>query len=318
MQDDALNCHGTHLRIIGKPAENQLLMRFMHKQTYGFAAYQAGDEIAVISKDNLREYDGNPRRKVTAIERVNDKEWLLTLNGPAPEFKKDDVVDNITWYPDLTATNNHVSMDPVRGFLITTRGKVLVENNTFHRPAMAGILIENDASGWFESGPIRDMLIRNNRFVRCGISINPHTRSDKPEEPVHENIRIENNQFSEGGGISARNVKGLTIRQNQSPDGPVQIKLKACTDVIDQDSAGHRRDDGQPAIQPGRMGEHGDRHAIFPARIGIHFPQSRFQPLAGNRSLDTEAYLVRGMAESSLLPKVSRCESSRLPFGAYW
>lgn len=240
MQDDALNCHGTHLRIIGKPAENQLMMRFMHKQTYGFAPYQAGDEIAVISKDNLREYDGNPRRKVTAIERVNDKEWLLTLDGPAPEFKKDDVVDNITWYPDLTATNNHVSMDPVRGFLITTRGKVLVENNTFHRPAMAGILIENDASGWFESGPIRDMVIRNNRFVRCGISINPHTRSDKPEEPVHENIRIENNEFSESGGISARNVKGLALSHNKSSKGPVPVETKACTDVTEQNSANQR------------------------------------------------------------------------------
>lgn len=238
MQDDALNCHGTHLRIVGKPAENQLLMRFMHKQTYGFAAYQAGDEIAVISKDKLREYDGNPRRKVTSVERVNDKDWRLTLDGPAPEFKKDDVLDNITWYPDLIATHNHISMDPVRGFLITTRGKVLVENNTFHRTALPGILIENDASGWFESGPIRDLLIRNNRFVRCGISIHPHTRSDHPEEPVHENIRIENNQFTEGGGISARNVKGLSIIHNPSPDGPVRVETTACTDVREQNAAG--------------------------------------------------------------------------------
>jgi hypothetical protein len=240
MQDDALNCHGTHLRIIEKPSENQLAMRFMHKQTYGFAAYQPGDEIAVISKDNLREYEGNPRRKVTAVERVNDKDWLLTLDGPAPEFRKDDVLDNITWYPDLIATNNHISMDPVRGFLLTTRGKVLVENNTFHRTAMPGILIEDDASGWFESGPIRDLLIRNNRFVRCGISINPHTRSDKPEEPVHENIRIENNEFSEGGGISARNVKGLTLTHNKSPEGTVHVETKACTDVIEQRTGGHR------------------------------------------------------------------------------
>jgi hypothetical protein len=239
MQDDALNCHGTHLRIVGKPAENQLLMRFMHPQTYGFAAYQPGDEIAVISKDTLREYAANPRRKVTAVERVNDKDWLLTLDGQAPEFRKDDVLDNITWYPDLTATNNHISMDPVRGFLITTRGKTLVENNTFFRPAMAGILVENDASGWFESGPIRDLLIRNNRFVRCGISIHPHTRSDKPEEPVHENIRIENNQFSEGGRISARNVKGLTLSHNKSTEGPVHVETKACTDVIEKDNAGH-------------------------------------------------------------------------------
>ena len=48
MQDDAINCHGTFLRIIGKTGDNQLLMRFMHPQTYGFAAFAPGDEVAVI------------------------------------------------------------------------------------------------------------------------------------------------------------------------------------------------------------------------------------------------------------------------------
>ena len=238
MQDDALNCHGTHLRIVGKPAENRLLMRFMQGQTFGFAAFQPGDEVAVINHDNLREYEGNPRRKVTAVERVNDKEWLLTLDAPAPAFEKDDVLDNITWYPNLTARNNHVSMDSVRGFLITTRGRVLVENNTFHRPAMAGILIEDDASGWFESGPVRDMLIRNNRFVRCGIAITPHTKSDKSGDWVHENIGIEDNVFSEGGHISARNVKGLTLTNNRAPEGVVRVETNACTNVKQSNTAG--------------------------------------------------------------------------------
>ena len=234
MQDDALNCHGTHLRIVGKPAENQLLMRFMHGQTFGFAAFQPGDEVAVINHDNLREYEGNPHRKVTAVERVNDMEWLLTLDASAPAFEKDDALDNITWYPNLTARNNHFSMDPVRGFLITTRCRVLVENNTFHRPAMAGILIEDDASGWFESGPVRDMLIRNNRFVRCGIAITPQTKNDKPGDWVHENIRIEDNVFSEGGHILARNVKGLTLTDNRAPEGAVRVETNACTNVKEE------------------------------------------------------------------------------------
>ena len=110
-------------------------------------------------------------------------------------------------------------------------GKVVVENNMFHRPAAAGILIEDDAEGWFESGPVRDMLIRNNRFVRCGISITPHTKGNKPGEAVHENIRIEDNSFEEGGGISARSVKGLTVAGNHSPGGAVAVKTDACTEV---------------------------------------------------------------------------------------
>ncbi len=235
MQDDAINCHGTHLRIIEKTADNQLLLRFMHPQTYGFAAYAPGDEIAVIQHAKLREYDGNPRRKVTAIAPkpgdTTGKDWLLTLDGPVPAFNANDVVDNITWYPNLTATNNRVDMDSCRGFLLTTRGKVRVENNTFYRCAMSGILSEDDAEGWFESGPVRDMLIRNNKFIGCGLDINPQTRSGKPEEAVHENIRIEGN-FFDGGGVSARSVKGLTVTGNRSPGGSVGVNIApSCSKV---------------------------------------------------------------------------------------
>ena len=60
MQDDALNCHGTYLRIIERRGDQQLLTRFVHPQTYGFAPYAVGDEIAVMNGKNLREYPGNP------------------------------------------------------------------------------------------------------------------------------------------------------------------------------------------------------------------------------------------------------------------
>lgn len=230
-QDDPINVHGTHLRIIGKPAENQLLLRFMHPQTYGFAAFVPGDEVAVIHHGNLRELPGNPRRRVRAVEKQNDKDWLLTLDGPAPTFGANDVIDNLSWYPDVTITNCRVDMDSCRGFLLTTRGKVLVERNTFTNCAMPAILIEDDAEGWFESGPIRDMTIRNNAFISCGISINPQTHSNDTNEPVHENIRIESN-FFQGSGISAKGTKGLSIRGNTSPDGKIGINLApSCSDV---------------------------------------------------------------------------------------
>lgn len=58
MQDDALNCHGTYLRVAGKGGERQLLARYVHPQTYGFAPYAAGDEIAVVNAGNMREYPG--------------------------------------------------------------------------------------------------------------------------------------------------------------------------------------------------------------------------------------------------------------------
>lgn len=74
MQDDAINCHGTYLYIVEKTKSNQVLVRFMHRQTYGFPAFVPGDEVAVISGPKTREYPGNPRRKVTALERKSDRD----------------------------------------------------------------------------------------------------------------------------------------------------------------------------------------------------------------------------------------------------
>ena len=245
MQDDPINVHGTHLRITAKAAENQLLLRFAHGQTYGFAAFQPGDEVAVVSHASLCELPGNPRRKVTAIAPkpgdTSGREWLLTLDGPVPSFGENDVIDNITWYPNLTVRNCHVTLDSCRGFLITTRGKVLVEGNTFNRCSMPGLLVEGDAEGWFESGPVRDMTIRNNTFIGCGIQISPQNKSVKAEEPVHENIRIEGNFFDDGG-ISAKSVRGLTIVNNRSPTGSLFIHTNACTDVKAENNAGKARE----------------------------------------------------------------------------
>ncbi|MBT8045269.1 MAG: right-handed parallel beta-helix repeat-containing protein [Verrucomicrobiae bacterium] len=223
LQDDPVNVHGTHLQIVESPASNQLLVRFIHKQTYGFAAFQPGDTIAVIHSRNLREHPNNPRRKVTAVKHVNDRDWLLTLDGTVPRFEENDVIDNISWYPDLTIRGCKVDMCPTRGFLVTTRGKVLIEGNTLKRCRMPGLLIENDASGWFESGPVRDMLVRNNHFIGCDIRIHPRVKTGNL--PVHENIRILENEFSEGAGIDGHHVSGLVISHNRSDGAGIEIKL---------------------------------------------------------------------------------------------
>jgi hypothetical protein len=229
LQDDPVNVHGTFLRIMDRPAPNQLRLAFMHRQTYGFAPFQPGDEVAVLSHETLRELPGNPRRGVKAIEGdpadASGKQWLVTLDGPAPEFAENDVLDNLSWYPDVTIRDCHVSYSSCRGFLLTTRGRAVVENCVFDRTAMAAILVESDAAKWFESGPVRDLLIRNNRFVGSGIKINPQTANQNPEEPVHENIRIIGNSF-DGGGIFVKNTSRLVIRDNRFRGDRVDITVE--------------------------------------------------------------------------------------------
>jgi hypothetical protein len=232
MQDDALNCHGTYLRIVEQMGSHQLLVRFVHPQTYGFAPFTAGDEIAVMNPATMREYADNPRARVASVERKSDKDWLLRLDAPVPRFEPNDVLDNITWNPNITVLNNHVDMDPVRGFLFGTRGKIRVEGNCFSNCALAGILVEGDATHWMESSPVRDLLIKNNRFLACGIVIDASIKESNPKAPVHENVRIVGNTFVRGE-IKVKSVKGLVVTDNTSTPNALCITVDpSCSEVL--------------------------------------------------------------------------------------
>jgi hypothetical protein len=236
--DDGVNYHGIHLGIAGKPADNQLQVRFLQGQTYGFAPYAPGDEIAVINHNTLREHANNPRRKVTAVELMpgdaSRKNWLITLDGPSPTFQPGDVVDNLSWQADVTVRDCKIELASCRGILATSRGKIVIEGNTINSYG-PGVLIEDDANFWWESSCVRDMTIRNNTFLHCGVQIHPV--APKPDGPVHENIRIEGNTFigkalpMHGGQwfIYAHDVKGLAITDNRfEGEKPSWMHIERC------------------------------------------------------------------------------------------
>jgi hypothetical protein len=237
--DDPINVHGTHLRVVGRPAANQLLVRFMHPQSYGFEAFIPGDEIELVSHLSLRAYATN---RVQAAESKGDKEILLTLEHPAPaKIEDSDVVENVTWTPAVEVRNCNITLDSCRGFLLTTRRPILIESNTFVKTAMSAILIADDANSWFESGPVRDVTIRGNRFLHCAepvIAIAPENRTAKPEEPVHQNIRILNNDFALNGhsAVSARSTQNLLIQGNRFSTSDSPIQTSACTGVTNTEN----------------------------------------------------------------------------------
>ncbi len=232
--DDPVNVHGTYLRLVDKPAPQQVRVRFMHPQTYGFPAFFAGDTVEFVNHDTLRAYGTN---QVVAAEMEGGKDMLLTLRDPVPPTAANDVLENVTWTPSVTIRNCHVSSDSCRGFLLATPRPVVVEGCTFVKTTMSAILIGGEANSWFESGPVRDVVIRGNTFVRCGepvIHIEPENRSARPGEPVHRNIRIEGNTFQLKGNtaISAKSVQGLRITGNRFSSPTLPIRQHACTEVV--------------------------------------------------------------------------------------
>ena len=211
--DDAINNHGTHLRIMKRVSDHQIKVRYMHHQTYGFMQYREGDQIEFIRTKYMTPYASNT---IVDVKQLNNKEFLITLKEKAPtQIEGFDVIENTTWTAALHVKNCTVERIPTRGFLITTRQKVIIEDTLFWAP-MVGILCEDDARGWYESGYIRDMLVKNCTFLNCGIVFSPKAK-EYNEEGVHKNITITKNCFITSGKriLSARYTDNITVNDNQ-------------------------------------------------------------------------------------------------------
>jgi hypothetical protein len=221
--DDPINVHGTHLKITSIDADKKIIVRYMHHQTYGFEAFFAGDSIAFINPQTLQPVAFAVLKNA---ELVNKREMLLEINGVMPGNVITGLcIENLTWTPEVTIRNSRFERTNTRGLLLTTRRKILVENNIFFRTGMHAILIADDASGWFESGAVQDVTIRNNTFTECGynsapgnfvIAVAPENHLQVPGYFVHSNIRIENNTFSvyDYPILTARSTDNLTFTGN--------------------------------------------------------------------------------------------------------
>lgn len=217
-QDDGVNIHGTHLQIVGTPAANQIKVSFKHPQSWGFQAYQPGDQIEFIRKNTLLSY---ATRTVTAVDFTpGSYDQTLTLDpaNPTGITLNSDVVENITWTPSAEFVNCDVALVPTRGFLLTTRRGVRVEGCRFFRTPMAAILCEEDGSSWYESGPMRGLTLRRNSFFECAepvVQISPNISTYGGA--VHSNVMIQENDFTlkGNGAVHADATDGFTISGNR-------------------------------------------------------------------------------------------------------
>lgn len=222
--DDPINIHGTNLRIMEKLDANTLKLRFMHGQSYGFNAFHEGDEVAFVRAKRMERYQ---RSSVSEVKRISDREVLLRLDKPVPADMELglDCIENMTCTPEVEIRNCYFTRTCTRGLLITTPRKAVIENNIFEKTGMSAILIEGDAEGWFESGPVCDILIRKNTFIDCAyqggpgnavIALNPSNTLIDPDRPVHKNVRIEENEFRvfDYPVFYAKSTQGLVFKNN--------------------------------------------------------------------------------------------------------
>jgi hypothetical protein len=225
LMDDPINVHGTSVQVIEKLSKNHLKCKFMHPQSTELNWGHPGDKISFIENSVMQSMGVGI---VAQFKLIDAETFLLTFKQPVPnELAAGDALENLTWSPDLLVTNSHFKSCRARGLLVSTPGKVLIENNTFESSGSA-ILIAGDANKWFESGAVTDVTIKNNIFTElCNtssyqfcegiISIYPEIPVLNDETPAfHKNIRIEENEFFpfDYPVLFARSVDGITFDNN--------------------------------------------------------------------------------------------------------
>ena len=224
MLDDGINVHGAYVKVEEYLGDRKFLCEISHFQQWGLTFAEPGDEVAFLSRETIL-----PFAKTTIEEVVvlNEHRFVITVADVPESIPRGLLsVENLTWYPNLEMRNNTIRQNRARGALITTKGKVVVDNNYFSTQ-MHGILIEGDNKKWYESGAVEDVMISNNTFENVGFEgsaaypllASPLLSADQRmgEGHYHRNIRFENNTIKSFNGLiaQARSVSGLEITGNK-------------------------------------------------------------------------------------------------------
>ncbi len=224
LMDDPINIHGTCVRITEVISPTKVKCRFMESMSVGLRWAVPGDNVGFIDNKTMCTEEENLAKTFT---KLNDREFVLETEKPfSAGIKAGMALENRTWTPDVEVRNCRFLSNRARGLLVSTPGKVVIEDNFFASSGSA-ILIAGDANYWYESGAVRDVLIRNNRFdascltsgyqfTEAVISILPEIPEPDPSRPFHRNIRIEDNHFSSADYpiLFATSVDGLTFSGN--------------------------------------------------------------------------------------------------------
>ena len=234
MMDDAINVHGTYLRVVGREDDKTLVAQYMHPQTYGFLWGEVGDSVQFIASKTMECF--GKHNQIASIEVVDHaidqgvKQFRIRFAeaiDPAVQGGDTYGIENLTWTPEVLFENNTIRNNRARGSLFSTPKRTIVQDNLFDHTSGTAILLCGDCNGWYETGACRDVQIRRNRFVNALTNLFQFTNaviSIYPEIPdlagqqryFHSGIVIEENEFEtfDQPILYAKSVDGIVFRNN--------------------------------------------------------------------------------------------------------
>lgn len=237
MMDDAINVHGTYLRIVKRIDDYTIVGRYMHSQAYGFYWGGDGDKVQFVNSKTMELVSSNKIVDIKPYDREKldgAKEFIIRLKKPvAADIANGEYgVENLEWTPSVYFAGNVIRNNRARGALFSTPEKVVVEHNFFDHTSGTAILLCGDCNGWFETGACRKVIIRENRFLNSLTSMFQFTNAIISIYPEIPNLEAQEKYFHGGKGygvviednvfetfdapiVYAKSIDGLLFRNNK-------------------------------------------------------------------------------------------------------
>ena len=246
MMDDAINVHGIYLKVHERIDDYTIRCRYEHDQAWGFNWGDSGDSVSFIKSKTMEIIEHRNIIKTIIGQQIDDngqrtpstsgmKEFVISFEMPLPEELVTDIdfgIENLSWTPEVIFRHNIVRNNRARGALFSSPMKTICEKNIFDHTSGTAILLCGDCNGWYESGAVRNLMIRKNTFINALTNMFQFTNaviSIYPEIPDLERqtkffhggkkdaIIIERNHFItfDKPLLYAKSVDGLIFRKNK-------------------------------------------------------------------------------------------------------
>lgn len=213
MMDDAINVHGTYLRVTEQLSPTEIVGQYMHPQAYGFYWGGEGDSVQFVKSSTMELVSGNVITDIIPYDKKTisgAKLFKITLRDAVNDdiASGDYGIENLEWTPEVYFADNTIRNNRARGTLFSTPKNVVVERNLFDHTSGTAILLCGDCNGWFETGACRSVVIRNNHFINSLTNMFQFTNAIISIYPEIPNLAAQKKYFHGEDG------KGVVIEKN--------------------------------------------------------------------------------------------------------
>jgi len=235
MIDDALNVH-SNFRTVKEGRGSDLYTHLASCEQQASDLYRVGDVIAVYRGKTLEEV---ARYTIRKIETVDATVKRFTVDRPVLAHSEGDLIENMTANCDVFI-ENCVFGKANSHLRLQSRGKFVIRNCETELP----LLLSGDASFWFESGPVTDLLVADCRFVgeHAKVDIRSEVFPTAIAPYYHRNLKFLNNVFDVAEPVCGGYADGIVFRGNRNRAGaPMTLILTNCGSVDAEDCTVERR-----------------------------------------------------------------------------